>query len=89
MGRPRVYMNAAEKHRAYRARLASETVRVDRRLWAALEARRDRLAEAVKEARIAGCPLAKEVTGVHPDTILDSLAGWFEACAANHRERKP
>ena len=73
MGRTKQYTDAAAKHRAYRARLAVETVRVDRRRWAALEGRANRLAEAVGQARAAGCEVAREIAGAATDTVLDSL----------------
>lgn len=56
MGRPKLYEDMAAKHRAYRARLAAEMVRVNRKAWAALEARTDRVAAAVAAARLTGCP---------------------------------
>ena len=62
---------------------------LDRRLWAELEARRDRVAEAVRLAGWAGCPVAVQIVGSHPDTILDSLAAWFEARAAQPWPREP
>jgi len=82
MGRPKRDASAAEKQRAYRARLAAETVRVNRRAWAALEARRDRVAEAVWAARQAGCATAAQIVGASPDTVLEALSAWFEAHAA-------
>ena len=47
MGRPKLYADAAAKHRAYRQRLADETMRVDRRAWAMLEGGANQLAAAV------------------------------------------
>ena len=82
MGRTKQYTDAAAKHRAYRARLAVETVRVDRRRWAALEGRANRLAEAVGQARAAGCEVAREIAGAATDTVLDSLIDWFQRRAA-------
>lgn len=80
MGRPKIHVDAAAKHRAYRARLAAETVRVDRSRWAALEGQANRLAEAVARARAVGCPVACEIRGVvAAGTVLDSLSEWFEA----------
>jgi len=88
MGRPKVYVDAAAKHRAYRARLAAETVRVDRERWAALEGQANRLAEAVGQARAAGCAVACEIRGVlAADTVLDSLSEWFEACTTPAKGR--
>lgn len=85
MGRAKVYPDAAAKQRAYRARLAEEMVLVNRRRWAALEGRVNRLADAVSGARSAGCPMAREIRGAATDTILDSLTGWFEGQAADAR----
>lgn len=79
MGRPKLYEDAAAKHRAYRKRLEEETVRVDRRRWAALEESVNRLAAAVAEARRAGCPVANEIVGCSTDTVLHSLTAWFTA----------
>ena len=84
MGRPRLYADAAAKHRAYRARSAAETVRVDRRRLAALEARVSRLGDAFGQAWAAGCEVAREVREPAPNKVLDSLtaldllAAWFE-----------
>lgn len=77
MGRPKLYADAAAKHRAYRKRLEAETVRVDRRAWAQLEESANRLALAVIEARVAGCPVARETVGASTYTVLDSLTQWF------------
>ena len=85
MGRPKVYEDAAAKQRAYRARLGAEMMRVNRRRWAALEGRVNRLAEAVGQARSAGCPVAVQIRGAATDTIVDSLTEWFEARAADAR----
>jgi hypothetical protein len=87
MGRPRVYADAAAKQRAYRARLGAEMVLVNRRRWAALEARVNRLAEAVRAAGAAGCPVAREVRGAATDTIVESLTDWFETRAAAARDQ--
>jgi hypothetical protein len=89
MGRRKVYASAAEKQRAYRARLSAEMVLVNRRRWAALEALRDRVGAAVNEARWAGCPVAREITGSAADTILESLAAWFERRAAQEWPVEP
>lgn len=92
MGRPKLYEDMAAKHRAYRARLAAEMVRVNRKAWAALEARTDRVAAAVAAARLTGCPVAKQIGGTSRDTVLDELAAWFEARARAERgmgENKP
>lgn len=78
MGRPKLYSSTAEKHRAYRARLAAETVRVDRVRWAELEGRANRLAEVVAAVRSAGCPVAAQIHGVATDTVPDALIAWFE-----------
>lgn len=88
MGRPKLYVNEAAKHRAYRARLAAGTVRVDQRQWAALEARVSRLGDAVGQAWAAGCEVAREIRAPAPHKVLDSLtvldllAAWFEEQAA-------
>ena len=78
MGRPKVYTDAAAKHRAYRMRREADTVRVSRKAWAALEARANRVVEAVIAARQARCPVAVQMVGIARDTVLDSLADWFE-----------
>lgn len=82
MGRPKVYADAAAKQRAYRARLAEEMMPVNRRRWAALEGRVSRLAEALDRARLAGCPVARQIRGSATETALDGLIEWFEAQAA-------
>jgi hypothetical protein len=85
MGRPKVHADAAAKHRAYRARREAETIRVSRKAWAALEARTNRVVEAVVVARQEGCPVAVQVVGTARDTLLDSLADWFEGQAKTQR----
>jgi len=84
MGRPKLYADAAAKQRAYRARLEAETMRVDRRRWAALEAQVERLAEAVEQARRAGCPVAGQIRGAASTTIMDFLTEWFLQRAVLH-----
>ena len=82
MGRPKRYANAAEKQRAYRARLAAETIRLSRRHWEAFIAQRERLGDAVRAARAVGCGTATQIAGGSADAILDLLTAWFEAHAA-------
>jgi len=84
--RPKLYPDAASKQRAYRVRLAEETMLVNRRRWAELEGRTDRLAEAVAAARKAGCPIAKQIRGSMRETVLDELAAWFEGRAVALKE---
>ncbi|HOQ28571.1 MAG TPA: hypothetical protein PLU39_16925 [Armatimonadota bacterium] len=86
MGRPKLYPDAAAKHRAYRKRLATETMRVDRRRWAALEAQVERLGDAVEQARRAGCPVAKQIRGACSTTTMDFLTEWFVQQAALPRD---
>lgn len=78
MGRPKLYADAAAKHRAYRKRLAAETKRVDRRAWALLEEGANGLAQALIDARAAGHPAAQGIVGASTYTILDSLTEWFK-----------
>jgi len=88
MGRPKLHVDEAAKHRAYRARLAAETVRVDQRRWEALEARVSRLGNAFGQAWTAGCEVAQEIRALGPHkvldplTALDLLTAWFEAQAS-------
>lgn len=88
MGRPKLHEDEAAKHRAYRARLAAETVRVDRRRWEALETRVIRLGDALAQAWTAGCEAAREIRAPAPHKVLDSLtaldllAAWLEEQAA-------
>lgn len=85
MGRPKVYADAAGKHRAYRMRREAETIRVSRKAWAALEAGANRVVEAVIVARRVKCSVAVQIAGTGYDTLLDSLADWFEGQAKTQR----
>ncbi|OQA94968.1 MAG: hypothetical protein BWY25_02602 [Chloroflexi bacterium ADurb.Bin222] len=95
MGRPKLHVDEAAKHRAYRARLAVETVRVDRCRWEALEAGVSRLGNAFGQAWVAGCETAREIRAPAEHKVLDSLAAldllaaWFEEQAALARARRP
>lgn len=93
MGRPKLYVDEAAKHRAYRARLAAETVRVDRHRQEALEVRVRRLGDALAQAWTAGSEVAREIRALAPHKVLDSLtaldllAAWLEAQTALATER--
>lgn len=88
MGRPKLHGDEAAKHRAYRARLAAETVRVDRSRQEALERRVSRLGDALAQAWTAGSEVAWEIRApathkvLDPLTALDLLAAWLEGQAA-------
>lgn len=83
MGRPKVYANAAEKHRAYRARRAAEMILVNRESLLSLEARVAGLEASVRRARQAGCPIAAQISA---NSALDGLTAWFGARAAGSHE---
>jgi putative IMPACT (imprinted ancient) family translation regulator len=86
MGRPKLYADAAEKSRAYRARRAAEMVSVNRESLALWEARVERLAAAVRSAHSAGCPVASKIRGTSTQAVLDELTAWFEGRAAGSCE---
>jgi hypothetical protein len=78
MGRPRQYGSAAERQRAYRERLEEEMVRVNRRELERLEARLERLNQAVREASRAGDPVAQACSEVSIDGMLAKMTAYFE-----------
>ena len=81
MGRPRQYGSAAERQRAYRERLEAEMVRVNRGDLARLEARLERLSQAVREAARAGDGMAQACSEVSIDGMLAKMAAYFEGKA--------
>jgi len=78
MGRPRQYGSAAERQRAYRARLDEEMVRVNRWDLERLEARLDRLNQAVRAAGRAGDGVAQACSEVSIDGMLAKMTNYFE-----------
>jgi hypothetical protein len=78
MGRPRFYGSGAERQRAFRQRLAVETVRVDRAALDQLHARLDRLQEAVRAAANVGDDVASACSAASVETMLDKLTHYFE-----------
>jgi hypothetical protein len=81
MARPRQYASEAERAAAYRRRLAEQTVRVDRAALARLHARLEQLQRAIAAAAQAGDPTALAVRAAAHETLLERLAGHFEARA--------
>ena len=82
MGRPKHYATAADRQAAYRQRLHTETVVVDRPALARLEARLARLHAAIAQAARRGDPCARQVLHGSQETTLEALCAWFEAHAA-------
>lgn len=76
-GRPRLYENAAEKNRAYRARQAERLVLADRLTFEEAHADLRALTEAVREASQAGDPLARALSTITRHDLLHSLAEHF------------
>lgn len=78
MGRHKQHATAAARQAAYRQRLRAETVRVDRQALTRLEARLDRLYDAIRHAARQGDPCACHVFHAHQETTLEELCVWFE-----------
>ena len=82
MGRTKRYTTDADRQAAYRHRLRTDTVLVDRPAFARLEARLARLQEAIYQAARHGDPCARHVLHASQDTTLECLCAWFEAKAS-------
>ncbi len=80
-GRPRLYADAAEKNRAYRARQEKQNVKIRRDDLEVLQAHLVRLRTAVYAAQDAGDVLANSLNTVTHLDLLETLAAHFESCA--------
>ncbi|GAC1659920.1 MAG: hypothetical protein NVS9B15_23560 [Acidobacteriaceae bacterium] len=78
-GRPRLYVNAAEKTRAYREREEQRTVKIDRITLEQIEEHLERLRQAVNAAQDRGDPLAQSLRTMMITDILADLASYFES----------
>lgn len=81
MGRPRKYLDDAEKQAAYRARLAEQTATVNRAALDALHERLQSLQQNVHAAAARGDETARIVNSANVETLLDRLAAHFETVA--------
>jgi len=81
-GRPRLYGDAAEKNRAYRARVQKQSVKVHRDDLLVMEEHLDRLRKSVYAAADAGDIVARSVDTITYLDLLATLAAHFEGCAA-------
>ena len=77
MGRRKCHATPAERTAAYRRRLQSETVMVDREHLARLEDRLTALHAAISQAKQAGHPVAQQVCHGSLDSTLEALTAWF------------
>lgn len=77
MGRHKCYTTPAERQAAYRQRLHTDTVVVNRASLAKLEGRLAALQTAIHRAKQAGHPLARTVGHASVDTTLEALTNWF------------
>lgn len=77
MGRPKVYTTHAAQQAAYRQRLRTDTVVVNRKSLDQLEERLNTLHFAILRAKQDGNPLARTVGFASVDTTLDALTAWF------------
>ena len=78
MGRHKQYANDAERQAAYRKRLRTESVLVDRSALARLETRLVRLHEAIRHAAHHRDPCARHILHASQETTLEALCDWFE-----------
>lgn len=87
-GRPRLYADAAEKNRAYRARQEKQNVKIHREDLEVLQEHLARLRTAVYAAQDAGDGLANSLKTVTHLDLLETLAAHFEQCAVVSSERE-
>ena len=85
-GRPRMYGDAAEKNRAYRARQEKQSVKMRRDDLERFEEHLDRLHAAVFAAADAGDVLACSLDTITSLDLLATLAAHFEGCAVSPEE---
>lgn len=78
MSRPRQYPCAAAKQAAYRARLQTTTMIVDRGALTRLHEKLDRLREVLSAAAQQGDPLAHQCSAASVDTMLEKTIAAFE-----------
>ena len=76
-----MYADAAEKNRAYRARVEKQTVKVHRDDLLVMAEHLDRLRKAVYAAQAAGDVLANSLNTVTHLDLLETLAAHFDRCA--------
>jgi hypothetical protein len=81
MGRPRKYLDDAEKQSAYRARLAEETATVNRAALTRLHERLEVLQRNVHDAAARGDETARIVGSANIETLLENLAAHFDGVA--------
>ncbi len=83
MGRPRKYLNDAERQAAHRKRSKAEWVEVRRVAHEAHSARLEALQGAIGAAAKKGEPVALACRAGSVDTMLELLIQWFESAARN------
>jgi hypothetical protein len=77
MGRHKQYLTSADRQAAYRQRLHTETVIVDRRQFDRLLLLLEHLHAALAQAKRAGDPCAGHVYHVGVESTLEALTAWF------------
>ncbi len=77
MARPKQYETQAEKQAAYRERIQTNRLEVDRKAHERLIARLNALEQAVNDAATRGDAFAVEVRAASTDTLLDKLTNAF------------
>ncbi len=83
MGRPRKYLNDAERQAAHRKRSKAEWVEVPRVAHEAHGARLESLQLAISAAAKNGDPVAQACRAGSVDTMLELLTQWFDAAGHN------
>ena len=86
MGRPKQYATSAERQAAYRQRLHTQTVVVDRHRLERLLAQVEHLQAAIALAKHAGDLCAGHVCHASVESTLEALTAWFttRAVVASH-----
>ena len=83
MGRSKEYQSSAEKQAAYRARLAKDTVVIDRRVLDAFNRDLEELREAVYQAECRGDEFARRCRAKSVQSMIHKMIDMFnERCTA-------
>ncbi len=77
MARPQQHTNAAARQAAYRARMKTTTVVVDRRALEHLHTKLETLQRVISDSARDGDPLARRCAAASVDTMLDKLIVAF------------
>jgi hypothetical protein len=77
MGRTRQYATATERQAAYRQRMKTTTIWVDREPFARIDRAIGALQDATSRARNSGNPLAHAISRATPVDTLEAAVAWI------------